>query len=259
MRQADQAAIRIWLDQHGLADVEPTPLLKTRLSVRVLVKVVGSLLIAGFLIGAALTHTLRLKDGVTPSWLPLLLLALLVAGLLVGQWLLGWWVRRVDRKAGAQLSRRVAHPVALGWQAVLGRPLAVFTVATYAAALLLAASVLPIADPGLRNGAIVVLVSLVGAGAGLIMQLSQVLASPAVADDEASLTADVIMRIDDARALVTPALVWSLPPIFLYGASLGWWNVVSLALVVVGGIAFSVIQLRSKDIGTAARRARAAR
>jgi hypothetical protein len=80
-----------------------------------------------------------------------------------------------------------------------------------------------------------------------------------VADDEASLTADVIMRIDDARAFVTPALVWSLPPIFLYGASLGWWNVVSLALVVVGGIAFSVIQLRSKDIGTAARRAMAAR
>lgn len=259
MRQADQAAIRLWLDQHGLIDAEPTPLLKTRLSVRVQAKVVGSLLIAGFMIGAALTHVLRLKDGVTSSWLPLLLLAMLVAGLLVGQWLLGWWVRRVDQKAGAQLSQRVAHPVALGWRAVLGRPFAIFTVATYAAALLLAVSVLPIADTGLRNGAIVVLVSLAGAGAGLIMQLRQVLASPAVAYDEASLTADFIMRIDDARALATPALVWSMPPIFLYGESFGWWNAVSLALVAVGAIAFSVIQLRSKDIGTAARRAMAAR
>ncbi len=259
MRQADQAAVRLWLDQHGLTDVEPTPLLKTRLSVRVQAKVVGSLLIAGFLIGAALTHTLRLKDGVTPSWLPLLLLALLVAGLLVGQWLLSAWVRRVDRKAGAQLSRRVAHPVALGWREVLGKPLTIFTIASYASALLLAVSVLPIADAGLRNGAIVVLVGLIGSGAGLIMQLRQVLASPAVAYDEGSLTADVIMRIDDARALVMPTLVWSLPPIFLYGESFGWWNAASFALVVVGAIAFSVITLRSKDIGTAARRAMAAR
>jgi hypothetical protein len=46
----------------------------------------------------------------------------------------------------------VAHPVGLGWPAVLGRPYAVFTVAAYTSALLLAVSVLPVSDSGLRQG-----------------------------------------------------------------------------------------------------------
>jgi hypothetical protein len=257
MRQADHTEAMRWLARHGLADAEPTPLLAARLAVRRRAKVFDSLLLAAFLIGAALTHALgRLTDG-TSSWL--LVLAALVVGLLVAQWLLGWWVRRVDRRAGAQLSRRVAHPVELGWPAVLGRPYAAFTVATFTGALLLAVSVLPVSDSTLRYGAIVVLISLAGAGAGVIMQLRQVLASPAVAEDEASLTADVIMRVEDARALVTPSLVWSLPAIFLYGDSLGWWNAVSLALVVAGAIALGLIQARTTGVETAARRAMATR
>jgi hypothetical protein len=107
----------------------------------------------------------------------------------------------------------------------------------------------------LRYGAVVVLISLAGAGVGIVMQLHQVLASPAVAEDEASLTADVIMRVEDARALVTPSLVWSLPAIFLYGESLGWWNAASVALVVAGVIALCLIQVRATGVGTAARRA----
>jgi hypothetical protein len=142
---------------------------------------------------------------------------------------------------------------------VLGRPYAIFTVVTFTSALLLAVSVLPLSEASLRNGAIVVLISLAGAGVGVVMQLRQVVASPAVADDEASLTADVIMRVEDARALVTPSLVWSLPAIFLYGESLGWWNAVAMALVVAGAVALCLIQLRTAGVGTAARRALATR
>jgi hypothetical protein len=258
MRQADHTEAERWLARHGLADAEATPLLAARLAVRRRAKVADSLLLAAFLIGAALTHVLRLTYAAS-SWLPLLVLAALVVGLLMAQWLLGWWVRRVDRRAGAQLARRVAHPVELGWPAVLGRPYAIFTVATFAGALLLAVSVLPVSDSDLRYGAIVVLISLAGAGAGVIMQLRQVLASPAVAEDEASLTADVVMRVEDARALVTPSLVWTLPAIFLYGESLGWWNAVSLALVVAGVLALWLIQIRTTGVGTAARRAMATR
>lgn len=258
MRQADHTEAGQWLARHGLTDAEPTPLLAARLAVRRRAKLADSLLLAAFLLGAALTHTLRLTD-VTSSGLPLLMLATLMVGLLGAQWLLGWWVRRTDRQVGARLCRRVAHPVELGWPAVLGRPYAVFTVATHTGALLLALSVLPVADSGLRYGAIVVLIGLAGAGAGIIMQLRQVLASPAVAEDEASLTADVIMRVEDARALVTPSLVWSMPAIFLYGKSLGWWNAVSIALVVAGVIALCLIQIRAGDVGTAARRAMATR
>jgi hypothetical protein len=264
MRKVDQTQPRlwlagVWLDRHGLADAEPTPLLAARLAVRRQAKVAESLLLAAFLIGAALTHASARPGGVTSSWRSLLMLAALVAGLLVAQWLLGWWVRRVDRRAGGQLSRRVAHPVALGWAAVLGRPYAVLTIATFAGAVLLALSVLPTSDAGLRNGAVLVLVSLAGIGAGLVMQLRQVVASPAVADDEASLTADVIMRVEDARALVTPSLVWSLPAIFLYGESLGWWNAAAIALVVVGAIAFGLVHFRATRAGTAARQAMAIR
>jgi hypothetical protein len=259
MRQTDHTEAESWLARHGLADAEPTPLLATRLSVRRQAKAVDSLLLAGFLIGAALTHTLGLFTDVPFTRLQFLVLVLLVVALLVGQWQVGSWVRRVDRRAAAQLSRRVAHPVELGWPAVLGRPYAIFTVATYAGAALLAVSVLPVSDSVLRYGAIVVLISLAGVGAGIIMQLRQVLASPAVAEDEASLTADVIMRVEDARALVTPSLVWSLPAIFLYGESLGWWNVVSMALVVAGVVALCLIHIRTADVGAAARRALATR
>jgi hypothetical protein len=259
MSQADHEEAKRWLAEHGLADAEATPLLTTRLATRRRANAVGSLLLAAFLLGAALTHALALPAEVTSSWLSLLVLAALVVGLLVGQWLLGRWVRRVDRQAGVQLSRRVAHPVELGWPAVLGRPYAVFTVASFAGAVLLAVSVLPVSDSGLRSGAIVVLISLAGVAAGTIMQLRQVLASPAVAEDEVSLTADVIMRIEDARALVTPSLVWSLPAIFLSGKSLGWWNVVSLALVVVGVIALCLIHSRTTSVETTARRAMATR
>ncbi|GIH03001.1 hypothetical protein Rhe02_10680 [Rhizocola hellebori] len=261
MRQADSTQARLWLAQHGLTDAEPTPLLAARLAVRRRAKLADSILLAAFLMGAALTRALTLgrANDVTSSWWPLLVLTGLVAGLLVAQWRLGWWVRRADRQAGAQLSRRVAHPVELGWPAVLGRPHAAFAVATFTGALLLALSVLPISDSQLRSGAIIVLISLAGAGIGVVMQLRQVLVSPAVAEDETSLTADVIMRVEDARALVTPSLVWTLPAIFLYGEELGWWNAVSIALVVAGVIALALIQFRTKAVATAARQAMATR
>ncbi|WP_067812727.1 hypothetical protein [Actinomadura kijaniata] len=259
MRPADHTEAGRWLAQHGLGDTEPSPLIAARLAVRRRAKVGHSLLLAAFVVGAALTHALTLPADVTSSWPPLLALAGLVTGLLVAQWLLGCWVRRVDRGIGARLSRRVAHPVELGWPAVLGRPYTLFTVATFTGALLLALSVLPIPDSGLRAGAVTVLIGLAAAGAGTILQLRQVLASPAVAEDEVSLTADVIMRVEDARALVTPSLVWSLPAIFLYGESLGWWNGVALALVAAGAVALWLIESRSDGVAAAARRAMAIR
>lgn len=97
------------------------------------------------------------------------------------------------------------------------------------------------------------------AGAGIVMQLRQVLTSPAVEQDEASLTADVIMRVKGARALAAPSLVWSLPAIFLYGDSFGWWNAVAPALVVAAVIALWLIQIRIAGIAAAARRAMATR
>lgn len=265
MRKPDDVVARewlagVWLGRHDLGDAEPTPLIAARLEVRRRVQVAGYVLLAVFLIGVALTRrALGRPADFSSSWAPLLVPAALAAGLIAAQWALHLWVRRVDRRAGAGLSRRVAHPVRLGWSAVLGVPHAVFTIASFAAAMLLAASVLPVADITLRYGAIVVLITLAGVGAGIIVQLRHVLTSPAVAEDEASLTADVIMRVEDARALVMPTLVWSVPVVFLYGESNGWWSAASVALVVVGVIAFGLIHLRAAGAGAAARRALATR
>lgn len=247
----DYGETKRWLTRHGLGDARPTPLLETRLAVRRRAKIVDSVLLAVFLMGAALAHTMEYP--------PLVVLVPLVVVLLVGQWAAGRWIRWVDRRAGAQLSQRVAHPVELGWSAVLGRPHATYAAVTFGAAVLLAVSVLPIGDSTLRSGAIVVLIGLAAAGLSVVMQLRQLLDSPAVADDETSLMADVIMRVEDARALVVPNLVWSFPAIFLYGDSLGWWNVASLVLVVAGVLALCRIQVRTGGVGTAARRAMAAR
>lgn len=103
MHPAEHTEVERWLARHGLADAEPTPLLATRLAVRRRAKVADALLLAAFMMGAALTHALGLPTTVTSSWLLLLVLASLAVGLLVAQWLLGWWVRRVDQRAGAQL------------------------------------------------------------------------------------------------------------------------------------------------------------
>jgi hypothetical protein len=257
MRHAELQEAGRWLVRHGLVDAEPTPLLASRLAARRRARLAGSVVLAAFLIGAALAHTSSLfTDSSRPS---LLILTGLVVALLVALWLLEWWVRRADRRAGARLSRRVAHPVQLGWPAVLGRPYAVFAAATFAGAVLLAVSVLAVPDATLRYGAIVVLIGLSGVGAGTVMQLRHLLARPAVADDEQSLTADVIMRVEDARALVTPSLVWALPAILLYGDALGWWNAVAIALVIVGVVALCAIQVRTAPIGTVARQAMSAR
>ncbi|MFG1925053.1 hypothetical protein [Cryptosporangium sp. NPDC048952] len=246
MRQTED---ELWLARHGLAEAHPTPLLAARLDVRRRAKLADSVLLAVFLLGAALARVLG----------QLVVLTVLVVALLVGQWLVGRWVRRVDQRVGAELPRRVAHPVKLGWSDVLGLPYAIFTVASYAGAFLLAASVLPVDDSELRYGAIVVLISLVGAGAGLVLQLRYLLASPAVAEDEASLMADIVMRVEDARTLVTPSLVWSLPAILLYGESLGWWNAISVVLVVAGVLALALIHTRTGGVGAAARRVMEAR
>src|SRR5687768_9503145 len=54
---------RIWLTGHGLTDVEPTPLLATRLAARWRKRVIASVLLAVFLIAIALSYVTTLADG----------------------------------------------------------------------------------------------------------------------------------------------------------------------------------------------------
>ncbi|MFB4314942.1 hypothetical protein [Actinomadura sp. 21ATH] len=87
------------------------------------------------------------------------------------------------------------------------------------------------------------------------MQLRHLLRRPVVAEDEESLTADVIMRIEDARDLTMPTVQISLPMALLFGAAPGWWGAAAVAFLVLSLAAYVALRLRAPSSATVARRA----
>ncbi len=244
-----------WLAQHDLADAHPIPLLAIRLAVRRRARLIAHILLAVLILASSLAAASTFGSLPTHRPLPLLALATLVVGLLLAQSLLDRWVRRVDQQAGATLSRRAAHSIQPGWRAVLGQPYAVFAVATFVGAMALAGSALAIPDPTVRQLAVVLLIGLLGATAITAMQLRHLLRHPVVAQDEESLTADVIMRVEDARELTTPSVQWSLPMVLLFGTAPGWWGAAAVVYLILGLVAFVVLHARMPSSATVARRA----
>lgn len=265
VRQADIEQAGAWLAGHGLADVRPTPLLATRLAVRRRTRLTSQILLAAFIIVVALVYTgarpAEAAFGGAGSYRPwsLLVLTAVVVALVLAQSLLDRRVRRADRRAGADLPRRAAHPVRLGWRTVLGRPRAAFAAATFAGAMLMAVGALTAQDSIARYAALILLIGLCGVGVCMVVQLRHVLTHPVVADDEASLTADVIMRVEDAREVATPTVVWSLPVVSVFETALGWWNAAWLVFIVLSVVAFALITARTPQSGTVARHATGAR
>ncbi|WP_310740525.1 hypothetical protein [Microbispora sp. H10885] len=249
-----------WLARHGLSGARPTPLLASRLAVRSRARLAAHLILAVLIIASALAAAYdRLASSAFGGFqpyrpLPLLVLTALVAVLLLAQSLLDWWVRRVDQRAGATLSRRAAHPIQPSWRAVLGLPYAVFAVATFAGAMALAWSALAVPDPTVRQLAVVLLIGLLGVTAITAVQLRHLLRRPVVAEDEESLTADVIMRVEDARDLTTPSVQWSLPMVLLFGTAPGWWSAAAVANVIVGMVVCVALRVRTPSSATVARR-----
>ncbi|MEU6431835.1 hypothetical protein ABZ860_38550 [Microbispora sp. NPDC046973] len=253
-RAADLRLADAWLARHGLSGARPTPLLADRLAVRGRARLVAAFIPAVLIVASALAAVPAFDGSQSHRPLPLLALTALVAGLLLAQSLLDWWVRRVDQRAGASLSRRAAHLIQPGWRAVLGRPYAVFVVATFAGAMMLAGSALAVPDPTVRQLAVVLLIGLLGVTAITAMQLRHLLRRPVVAEDEESLTADVIMRVEDARDLTTPSVQWSLPMVLLFGTAPGWLSAAAVANVVLGMVACVALRVRTPSSATVARR-----
>ncbi|UUN24993.1 hypothetical protein [Streptomyces sp. FIT100] len=269
---ADQSArpvnlegARVWLAGHGLTDVPPTPLLARRLAVRWRARLASQILLAAFIIAIALIYVGERSAGAAGdgsgayrNW-SLLLLTAVVVGLVLAQALLDRWVRRVDRRAGAALPRRAAHLVRLGWRTVLGWPRAAFAAATFAGALALAIGALATRDSTARYAAVILLIALCGVAAGVVVQLRHILTHPVVADDEDSLTADIIMRVEDAREVATPTVVWSLPIVSVFDTALGWWNVAWLVFIVLSVITLALITMSTARSSAAARHATSVR
>ncbi|MEU3791411.1 hypothetical protein AB0F07_16635 [Streptomyces fructofermentans] len=263
-RPADLERARLWLTGHGLPDVPPTALLAKRLAVRQNTRLASQILLAVFIVALALVYTVGgpLEDASGANgpypYRPLLLLALLVAAFVSAQALLDRRVRHVDRQAAAGLRRRAAHPVHLGWRAVLGPARAALAATTFGCAIALTAGALAASAPGVRYAAGVLLVGLCAAAAVTAVQLRHVLTSPAVADDEPALTADALLRIEDAREVTAPTMVWCMPwyipSASMAGTALVWWNVAWFALIAGGAVTLVLITLRTARGAALARR-----
>lgn len=256
VRPADLERAGVWLAGHGLADVRPTPLLAARLAVRRRTRLAASILLAAFIMAVALSYTGGMVDGSGHQRWSLLVLTALVIGFVLTQSLLDRWVRRVDRRAGATLPRRAAYPVRLGWRTVLGWPRAAFAAATFAGATAMAMGALTLDDSTARYSAVILLIGLCGLAVGVVVQLRHVLTHPVVADDEDSLTADVAMRVEDARVGAAPTAVWSvwsLPVVSVFSTTSGWWIAAWLAFVVLSVIALALIDARTARTATVAR------
>ncbi|MEV6159842.1 hypothetical protein AB0L53_56845 [Nonomuraea sp. NPDC052129] len=258
-RPAEVRCTEAWLRQHGLGDGPPTPLLTTRLAVRRRARLLGSVLLAALYIAAALAQATDLmataaSGGLWPAR-PTLVLALSVSiiGLVLARMLLDARVRRVDRQAGAALARRVAHPVQLGWRTLLGRRYAVLVAGIFAGAFALGVSALAVDEGRVRYMGVVLLVAVAGAGLGVALQLRELLARPVVAEDEVSLTADVIMRIEDARDSNAPSVLLGLPVVLLSGSAPGWWTAASLGFMVLGLAAIIAAHARTPSCADTAR------
>jgi hypothetical protein len=247
VRASELEIARLWLAGRRLTDVGPTPMLAARLTVRRRARVGGAVLTAAFLCGTALVYVsalpLRSGDDEFGSQRggALVVLTALVAGLVLGLSLLDRWVRRVDQRAGAELPRRAAHSVRPGWRTVLGAPRASLLAITYAGAAALAIATLATRDGAARYASLILLIGLCGVAVGTAVQLRHVLTHPVVADDEGSLKADFLMRVEDAREVCLPTVVWSLPVVSVFDTGLDAWNTGWLVFIVLSVIALVLI------------------
>jgi hypothetical protein len=240
---------KTWLRQHGLDEAGATPVLAARLAARRSARLGNSLLLAGLFIAAALVQVFQMGNPGKP-----LLVALLTAvagGLIATQFLLDRWVRGVDRRMGATLARRAAHPVQPGWRAVLGRPHAALVLIAFVGAVALAVSAVVVSET--RWPALVLLTGVCGVAAVAAVQMRHLLTRPVVADDATSLTADVVMRIEDARDTSAPSVLFALPVVLLFGQAPAWWGAVAMVFLVVGTISLVVVQVKTPRSGAMAR------
>ena len=240
-RQLDEAGR--WLRRHGFAGVSPTPPLAARLAVRQRTRLATQLLLAMFIVAVGVTYTSSRQQaavrGSAPDWL--LVLILMVVGLVATQFLLHWWVRQADRRLADTLPRRVTLPARLGWRAVLGVPRAAIAVTVFAGAVVLALHAMSAPDSKTRYAAVVLLIGVCGAAVAMLVQLRYVLTRPVVADDEVSLSADLVMRSKDARDAINPSVLWALPISSVLDNSLGRWNAGWLAFAVLSAVTFALV------------------
>jgi hypothetical protein len=196
---------RRWLARHGLVHREATPLLRARLHARHR----GEALATGLTVVATLGYlawnlVLGFPDDDSRELYSLLaFFAALALAAVAALWVQG----RVDRRVGAGLARRVAHPSAVRLGAVVGGWFVTAAAVTYGGGALVGAVVAAGADNrDDRAGGIVLLCAVLAFALIGLVGLVEVVRRPAVADDAHSLVDDTLLRREDALRTIQPLL-----------------------------------------------------
>jgi hypothetical protein len=240
--------VQQWLSSHGLAETSASTVVAARLAARRRTRLVDSVVLAVMIIAATAL-------AVAPGRLTLAGMVAVMVAVLVVRWRLDMSVQRADQRAASSLTVRATHAVHPSLLAVLGRPHAWFAASTFAFSLFLAISALIVPSAKLRYPALILLIGLVGLAAGIVLRLRHLLARPVVAADEASLIVDVLLRVEDAREVVAPTVLWSLPVVLLFGFAPAWWRALAIGFVLVGVVLLVIMTKRTPSSVRAARQA----
>jgi hypothetical protein len=215
MSQRDRrwARARAWLDKHALRDRDPQPLLVARLEARrrgELIGVGGAIVVVATYFGwrawqavtdppadaaSADRDFVETLAGMSVAYL------LLAVGTLVA---LGYQ-RRADRRLAGTLRQRVARTTASGARRLLVGGFAVAAIVLYGGGLLVGCTAaLVTSHPSDRAAATVFVAGVLGYAALGLAVAANVSRRPAIADDEASLLDDELLRREDVRQALVP-------------------------------------------------------
>jgi hypothetical protein len=209
--ETDLRRAAAWLNRHRLTGIAPTPLLAARLAARrrttagLAALLIGIALLAVFTFGRLgldsaeayrRTATARLVGDVV-----------VVLAAVLARWLWLRALRRADRRIGAGLSQRAAHPVPAGWRRVLGGRCLLTAAVLHAGALGVGAAAAVLAStPQDRAMAAVLLAGTAVLAATGAAEVADVVRRPALAQDAQSLAVDDVLRAEDARAIAASPL-----------------------------------------------------
>jgi len=215
MSQRDRrwARARAWLDKHGLRDRDPQPLLVARLEARrrgELIGVGGAIVavVAYFGWQAWRAATEAPMDAASADRDFVGRLISMVAGYLllaVGTLVALGYQRRADQRIAATLRQRVARTNASGARRLLVGWFAVTAIVLYGGGLLVGCTAALVAShPSDRAAATVFVAGVLGYAALGLAVVANVSRRPAIADDEASLLDDELLRREDVRQALVP-------------------------------------------------------
>jgi hypothetical protein len=243
-----------WLAPREPIFVEPTPLLVARLQARKRTRrwAMTGVFAAAVVLAVAAWKWLPETDSPTVYMTKICAVYVATLGVM-------WWILRGPRRAERRIARtvriRVARPAAIGLREVAGTWHLVAAGASFVAAVLIGVVALASADSTQhRLAAVIYLAAVTACALVSVAAVVAVVRRPVLAEDNRSLAADDLLRVEDARqALGRYPLIVLVGQLAAVEAPGNWWIIggYAVAVVILGRYAEVVEPTRPVAIRTA--------